>query len=211
MKNNMEARTYAHTHIVLAKVQHEENRPAHLVLHTRDKQLKSAPHAGHQSMCCHICSGSTVSKGHIRSPRASLCESRCFGDLRHCHSYSLRQSEAVLTVDFRRPPGAKKSGSPSPPPPPSPTPPALRPLTAPPAPPPHPSSAAPDLSTHSGGVVAGRRGTAAGPPAPRGVQAGPAAWTTSGECFSRSPQARLPDGASRDVMGSPGRRPVRPR
>ena len=42
MKNNMEARTYAHTHIVLAKVQYEENRPAHLVLHTRDKQLKSA-------------------------------------------------------------------------------------------------------------------------------------------------------------------------
>ena len=29
----MEARTYAHTHIVLAKVQYEENRPAHLVLH----------------------------------------------------------------------------------------------------------------------------------------------------------------------------------
>ena len=57
MKNNMEARTYAHTHIVLAKVQYEENRPAHLVLHTRDKQLKSAPHIGHQSMCCHICSG----------------------------------------------------------------------------------------------------------------------------------------------------------
>ena len=55
----MEAHTYAHTHIVLARVQHEENRPAHLVLHTRDKQLKSAPHAGHQSMCCHICSGST--------------------------------------------------------------------------------------------------------------------------------------------------------
>ena len=54
MKNNMEARTYTHTHIVLAKVQYEENRPAHLVLHTRDKQLKSAPHAGHQSMCCHI-------------------------------------------------------------------------------------------------------------------------------------------------------------
>ena len=47
MKNNMEARTYAHTHIVLAKVQYEENRPAHLVLHTRDKQLKSAQHAGH--------------------------------------------------------------------------------------------------------------------------------------------------------------------
>ena len=65
MKNNMEARTYAHTHIVLAKVQYEENRPAHLVLHTRDKQLKSAPHAGHQSMCCHICSGSTVSKGSV--------------------------------------------------------------------------------------------------------------------------------------------------
>ena len=54
MKNNMEARTYAHTHIVLAKVQYEENRPAHLVLHTTDKQLKSAPHAGHQSMCCHM-------------------------------------------------------------------------------------------------------------------------------------------------------------
>ena len=53
MKNNMEARTYPHTHIVLAKVLYEENRPAHLVLHTRDKQLKSAPHAGHQSMCCH--------------------------------------------------------------------------------------------------------------------------------------------------------------
>ena len=49
MKNNIEARTYAYTHIVLAKVQYEENRPAHLVLHTRDKQLKSAPHAGHQS------------------------------------------------------------------------------------------------------------------------------------------------------------------
>ena len=29
-----------HTHIVLARVQYEENRPAHLVLHTRDKQLK---------------------------------------------------------------------------------------------------------------------------------------------------------------------------
>ena len=27
MKNNMEARTYTHTHIVLAKVQYEENRP----------------------------------------------------------------------------------------------------------------------------------------------------------------------------------------
>ena len=40
MKNNMEARTYEHTHIVLARVQYEENRPAHLVLHTRDKQLK---------------------------------------------------------------------------------------------------------------------------------------------------------------------------
>ena len=69
MKNNMEARTYAHTHIVLAKVQYEENRPAHLVLHTRDKQLKSAPHAGHQSMCCHICSGSTVSKGPEDRPK----------------------------------------------------------------------------------------------------------------------------------------------
>ena len=69
MKSNMEARTYAHTHIVLAKVQYEENRPAHLVLHTRDKQLKSAPHAGHQSMCCHICSGSTVSKGPEDRPR----------------------------------------------------------------------------------------------------------------------------------------------
>ena len=40
MKNNMEARMYAHTHRVLARVQYEENRPAHLVLHTRDKQLK---------------------------------------------------------------------------------------------------------------------------------------------------------------------------
>ena len=40
MKNNMEASTYAHTHIVLARVQYEENRPAHLVLRTRDKQLK---------------------------------------------------------------------------------------------------------------------------------------------------------------------------
>ena len=40
MKKNMEARMYAHTHIVLARVQYEENRPAHLVLHTRDKQLK---------------------------------------------------------------------------------------------------------------------------------------------------------------------------
>ena len=69
MKNNMEARTYAHTHIVLAKVQYEENRPAHLVLHTRDKQLKSAPHAGHQSMCCHICSGSTVSKAPEDRPK----------------------------------------------------------------------------------------------------------------------------------------------
>ena len=29
-----------HTHIVLARIQYEENRPAHLVLHTRDKQLK---------------------------------------------------------------------------------------------------------------------------------------------------------------------------
>ena len=46
MKNNMEARTYAHTHIVLAKVQYEENRPAHLVLHTRDKQLKSVESLG---------------------------------------------------------------------------------------------------------------------------------------------------------------------
>ena len=36
----MEARTYAHTHIVLTRVQYEENRPAHLVLHTGDKQLK---------------------------------------------------------------------------------------------------------------------------------------------------------------------------
>ena len=69
MKNNMEARTYAHIHIVLAKVQYEENRPAHLVLHARDKQLKSAPHAGHQSMCCHICSGSTVSKGPKDRPK----------------------------------------------------------------------------------------------------------------------------------------------
>ena len=58
-----------HTHIVLARVQYEENRPAHLVLHTRDKQLKSAPHAGHQSMCCHICSGSTVSKGPEDRPK----------------------------------------------------------------------------------------------------------------------------------------------
>ena len=39
MKNNMEARTYAHTHIVLARVQYEGNRPAHLVLHSRRKQL----------------------------------------------------------------------------------------------------------------------------------------------------------------------------
>ena len=76
MKNNMEARTYAHTHIVLAKVQYEENRPAHLVLHTRDKQLKSAPHAGHQSMCCHICSGSTVSKGPEDRPKK----------ISHCHN-----------------------------------------------------------------------------------------------------------------------------
>ena len=61
--------TYAHTHIVLARVQYEENRPVHLVLHTRDKQLKSAPHAGHQSRCCHICSGSTVSKGPEDRPK----------------------------------------------------------------------------------------------------------------------------------------------
>ena len=54
---------------MLARVQYEENRPAHLVLHTRDKQLKSAPHAGHQSMCCHICSGSTVSKGPEDRPK----------------------------------------------------------------------------------------------------------------------------------------------
>ena len=40
MENNLEARMYAHTHIVLARVQCEENRPAHLVSHTRDKQLK---------------------------------------------------------------------------------------------------------------------------------------------------------------------------
>ena len=40
MKNNMDARMYAHTHIVLARVQYDENRPAHLVLYTRDKQLK---------------------------------------------------------------------------------------------------------------------------------------------------------------------------
>ena len=40
MKNKMEASTHAHTHIVLARVQYEENRPAHLVLHTRKKQLK---------------------------------------------------------------------------------------------------------------------------------------------------------------------------
>ena len=60
----MKAHTYAHTHTHSAgQVQYEENRPAHLVLHTRDKQLKSAPHAGHQFMCCHIWSGSTVSKG----------------------------------------------------------------------------------------------------------------------------------------------------
>ena len=31
---------YAQTHILLARVQYEENGPAHLVLHTRDKQLK---------------------------------------------------------------------------------------------------------------------------------------------------------------------------
>ena len=42
MKNNMEAHTYAHTHIVLAKVQYEENRPAHLVLHTRQAAQKCA-------------------------------------------------------------------------------------------------------------------------------------------------------------------------
>ena len=40
MKHNMEARMYAHTHIVLARAQYEKNRPAHLVLHTRTKQLK---------------------------------------------------------------------------------------------------------------------------------------------------------------------------
>ena len=36
----MEARMYAHIHIVLARVRYEENRPAHLVSHTRDKQLQ---------------------------------------------------------------------------------------------------------------------------------------------------------------------------
>ena len=41
MKNNMEARMYVHTHIVLARVQYNENRPAHLVLYTRGKQLKA--------------------------------------------------------------------------------------------------------------------------------------------------------------------------
>ena len=40
MKNNMEARMDAHTHIVLARVQYDEKRPAHLVLYTREKQLK---------------------------------------------------------------------------------------------------------------------------------------------------------------------------
>ena len=40
MTNNMEARMYAHTHIVLARVQYNENRPAHLVLYSREKQLK---------------------------------------------------------------------------------------------------------------------------------------------------------------------------
>ena len=40
MTNNMEARMYAHTHIVLARVQYIENRPAHLVLYSREKQLK---------------------------------------------------------------------------------------------------------------------------------------------------------------------------
>ena len=40
MKNNTEARMYAQAHTLLARVQCEENRPAHLVLHTRDKQLK---------------------------------------------------------------------------------------------------------------------------------------------------------------------------
>ena len=40
MTNNMEARMYAHTHIVLARVQYNENRPAHLVLYSRKKQLK---------------------------------------------------------------------------------------------------------------------------------------------------------------------------
>ena len=40
MQNNMEARMYADTPIVLARVHYEENRPAHLVLHTRDKPLK---------------------------------------------------------------------------------------------------------------------------------------------------------------------------
>ena len=40
MTNKMEARMYAHTHIVLARVQYNENRPAHLVLYSREKQLK---------------------------------------------------------------------------------------------------------------------------------------------------------------------------
>ena len=40
MTNNMEAHMYAHTHIVLARVQYNENRPAHLVLYSREKQLK---------------------------------------------------------------------------------------------------------------------------------------------------------------------------
>ena len=31
---------HAHTHIVLTRVQYEESRPAHLVLHNEDKQLK---------------------------------------------------------------------------------------------------------------------------------------------------------------------------
>ena len=39
MKNNMEAHMDAHTHIVLAKVQYDGKRPAHLVLYTRE-QLK---------------------------------------------------------------------------------------------------------------------------------------------------------------------------
>ena len=53
-----------YAHIVLASLRYDEIRPAHLLLHTRDKQ-HIAPHARHQSMCCHICSCNT--------PRRAYC------------------------------------------------------------------------------------------------------------------------------------------
>ena len=71
MKNNMEARMYAYTQLVLARVQYDENRPAHLVLYTRDKQLKLRRMQG-ISPSCHICSFNTVSKGPEEGKVAAL-------------------------------------------------------------------------------------------------------------------------------------------